>query len=114
MEVKIFTYSQYIKCIHTLRLDAVLQLAEEGEKYHLENEENKCQMDKFIKNTLKDKKEVKKFINNFIKPKNEIKTKDLVLYTSDYIEKKGIEVIYKLKNDELFFLIEVKSIINGK
>jgi len=33
--LKIFTYGQYIKCIHTYRLHAVMQLAEESVEYEL-------------------------------------------------------------------------------
>ena len=43
--MKIFNYNDYIKCIHRLRLNAVLQLAEEGTKYHLENENIKYSND---------------------------------------------------------------------
>ncbi len=112
--MKTFTYNQYIKYIHALRLNAVLELAEEGQKYHLESEESQYTPDQLIENILKDKNEVKKFINNFIKPKNEIKAKDLLLYSNNYIAKKGINLIYKLKNEETFFLIETKSTIDRK
>ena len=34
--MKVFTYKEYIKYIHTFRLNAVMQLAEESEEYKLE------------------------------------------------------------------------------
>ena len=115
--MKTFTYSNYIKCIHKLRLNAVLQLAEESQEYQLENNNDKCSEDKLIKNILKDKKEAEKFINYFIKPKNLIKAEELTIYTNSYITKKykskKADLIYKIKNQEIFFLIEYQSIINN-
>ena len=67
-----FTYKDYIKCIHTLRLNAVLQLAEEGTKYNLEKNKQKDAYDKLIKSILKDKKEMEKLINGFLEPKAKI------------------------------------------
>ena len=61
MYLKIFTYNDYIKCIHTLRLNAVLQLAEDSTEYVLEPEEakeEKYKHDKLAKVILKDKKEM--------------------------------------------------------
>ena len=51
--MKIFSYYDYIKCIHTLRLNAVLQLSEEGTKYQLERKTTKNKHDKLVKNILK-------------------------------------------------------------
>ncbi len=115
--MKVFTYSQYIKCIHTLRLNAVLQLAEEGEKYHLEGEAGRYSHDKLIKNILKDEEEARNFINFFIKPKREIENGQLVRYTNSYITKKykskEADLVYKLKEQEIFFLIEHQSTIDS-
>ena len=108
--MKIFNYNDYIKCIHRLRLNAVLQLAEEGTKYHLENENIKYSNDKLIKNILKDKKEVEKFINCFLEPRKSIKSNELSIYTNEYIAKKYRSkkdyLIYKWKSQDIFFLIE--------
>ncbi len=114
--MKSFTYKQYIKCIHTLRLSAVLQLAEGREEYTLEDTKKRYFYDKLVKNILKDKKELTKFINQFIAPRQEVKEDELVEYTNNYIAKKyqkrEIELIYKLKNQEIFFLIEHQSSID--
>ena len=111
-----FTYKDYIKCIHTLRLNAVLQLAEEGTKYNLEKNKQKDAYDKLIKSILKDKKEMEKLINGFLEPKAKIQSENLILYTNDYINKKHINqefnIIYKLKNKEIFFLIGYQSVID--
>ena len=52
MNLKTFTYNQYIKCIHTFRLNAVMQLAEESAQYNLEYTKKKYSHDKLIKNVL--------------------------------------------------------------
>ncbi len=114
--MRVFTYSQYIKCIHTLRLNAILQLAEESEEYHLEGENKKYSHDKLIKNILKDEEEARKLINYFIRPKKEIEKGELVRYTNSYITKKykskEADLVYKLKEKEIFFLIEHQSTID--
>ena len=115
--MKIFSYNQYIRCIHVLRLNAVLQLAEEGEEYRLENEKPKYSHDELIKNILKDKNEAEKFINYFIKPQKHIKVDELELYTNSYITKKykskEADLVYKLRNQEIFFLIEHQSTVDN-
>lgn len=116
MILKIFSYSQYIKCIHTLRLNAILQLAEESANYNLEKKERKYCYDTLIKNILQDKTEAMKFINYFIEPREKIKEEELIRYTSSYITKKyqskEADLIYKLKDQDTFFLIEHQSTIN--
>lgn len=115
--MKVFTYSQYIKCIHTLRLNAVLQLAEESAEYHLNNAEKTYSHDKLLKNILQDKKEAEEFINQFIEPREEVKAENLIRYTNSYITKKykskEADLVYKLKNQEVFFLIEHQSTIDN-
>lgn len=115
--MKVFTYSQYIKCIHTLRLNAVLQLAEESAEYHLNSAEKKYSHDKLVKNILQNKKEVTEFINQFIEPREEVKEENLIRYTNSYITKKykskEADLVYKLKNQEVFFLIEHQSTIDN-
>ena len=114
--MKVFTYGQYIKCIHTLRLNAVMQLAEESEKYNLNQVDKKYAYGKLIKNILEDKKEVTQFINQFIVPREKIKEEELVRYTNNHITKKykskEADLVYKLKNRDIFFLIEHQSTVD--
>lgn len=106
--MNVFTYKDYIKCIHTLRLNAIFKLAEESSKYRLniENTEDK----KVIKNILKDKNEMTNFINEFLKSKEEIENKNLIRYDSKYISNRHKvdenKLIYKLKNKDTFFIVE--------
>ncbi len=115
--MKVFSYSQYIKCIHTFRLNAVMQLAERNNTYQLEVMESKYSQNKLIKNILQDKIEATKFINQFIRPRESIKETQLVKYTNSFIAKKynskKLDVVYKLKDQEVFFLIEHQSSVDN-
>lgn len=117
MILKVFTYRQYIKTIHTLRLNAVLQLAEGSTEYNLKKPEKRYSHDKLVKNILKDKKEAEIFINQFLEPREEVKAENLIRYTNSYITKKykskEADLVYKLKNQEVFFLIEHQSSIDN-
>ncbi len=114
--MKIFTYNQYIKCIHTLRLNAILKLAEEGTPYKLEQTEKKNLYNRLI-DILRDKKEAKEFINQFLVPKEKIEEESLILYTNRYkttkYNSKEVQLLYKLKNKEVFFLIKQQTTINN-
>lgn len=111
--MKVFTYGQYIKCIHTLRLNAILQLAEEGEDYKLENIEKKHYTSELIKNVLRNRKEAMNFINQFVEPRKKVKEEDLILYShKNRIKKcktKEADLVYKINNQDIFFLIEHQS-----
>lgn len=115
--MKVFTYGQYIKCIHTLRLNAVLQLAEESTEYQLKKLEKKYSHDKLVKNILQDKVEVTNFINEFLEPREKVKEEELIRYTNSYITKKykakEADLVYKLKSQEVFFLIEHQSTLDN-
>ena len=95
--MKVFTYNDYIKSIHTLRLNAVIQLAEENKSYG-----SKKTHDKLAKIILKNKDEVAKFINNFINPMEKIEGNNLIKYTISFINRrykyKEADLVYKLKD----------------
>ena len=66
--------------------------------------------DKIIKKILENKKEAAEFINRAIKLREPIKFDDLINYNKEYIteffEIKAVDVVYKFKNNNVFFLIE--------
>ena len=103
-----FTYKDYIKCIHTLRLNAAFKLAEESSKYRLQKENTEDR--KIIKNILKDKNEMANLINVFLEGKEEIENKNLIRYDCKYISNRHKvdenKLIYKLKNKDTFFILE--------
>lgn len=115
--MKIFSYNEYIKCIHTLRLNAVLQLAEESASYSTNNKRTNNKHDKLMKSILKNKKEISIIINQFLEPRELIKEENLIKYTNSYINRKykskEADIVYKLRNKEIFFLIEHQSSIDS-
>lgn len=117
--MEVFTYSDYLKTIHTLRLNAVFKIAEDETNYAIEkNKENlkKEFLNKKIKEMILDKKsEVKNIINEFLKLK--IKEQELIKYNNKYLNKKyeklNNAVIYKLKDKKVYFIIQFQPIINN-
>lgn len=111
--MKSFTYHDYIKCIHTLRLNAVFRLAEEEKIYSLGTKEKT--KDNFL---LENKEEVSNLINNFIRSKNKINPCDLEKYKNKNIERKyrrnPIKAIYKIRNEERYYLIDYTDNLNSR
>ena len=66
--------------------------------------------DKMIKKILENKKESAEFINRTIKLYEPIEPEDLIKYNKEYItdffEIREADVVYKFKNNNVFFLIE--------
>ena len=66
--------------------------------------------DKMIKKILENKREAANFINRAIKLCEPIKSDDLINYNKEYItdffEIREADVVYKFKNNNVFFLIE--------
>lgn len=94
-----------------------MQLAEESEEYRLEQIQNQYSHDKLIKNILQDTKEVAELINQFVEPREEVKKEELIRFTNSYITKKykakEADIVYKLKKQDIFFLIEHQSSIDN-
>ena len=107
--MKVFSYNNYIRCIHHLRLNAVMQFAEETSQYG----ETKNTHDKLAKIILKDTNEVIQFINNFVKPNEKLKEGEIIKYTNSFINKKyrykEADLVYKIRSKNIFFLIEHQS-----
>ncbi len=117
--MKIFTYNEYIKYIHTLRLNAVFKLAEESAGYQLTKEKNGDNLhDKLVKNILKDKMEMEKFINQFVTTKLDVEYGKLIKFPNSYITKKykskEADLVYQLEGQDIFFLIEHQSSVDIK
>ena len=66
--------------------------------------------DKMVKKILENKKEATNFINRTIKMYHPIKPEELINYNKEYItdffEIREADVVYKFKNNNVFFLIE--------
>lgn len=115
--MKTFTYRDYIKCIHTLRLNAVFKLAEEESNYKTKENEKDNTYKQMIKNALENKEEMANFLNNFLNPKVKIKSDNLIKYENKNIANKyklkELDIIYKLNKQEMIFLVEIQSKIDS-
>lgn len=129
--MKVFTYNQYINFIHRVRLNAVLQVAEQDSKYNLEKKhdteddkkdknstdevneariQHNISFNNKIREILKDSREVTELINTFLNPKRIINAEELYLYENSYINKKYSSqewlIIYKHKEKPIFYLLK--------
>ena len=96
--MQIYTYKE---CLLYLNQNKVM---EEGETYQVKNQKH----DKIFKEILDNKKEGVKLLNKYFDLK--IEEKDIEKYTRKFVlpelENRESDVIYKLKNEQIFFLIE--------
>ncbi len=112
--MKFITYQDYLVCSKMLQNMGV---REESERYNLENtEEIDRKHDKMFRDLLSRKKEMAKLINQFLGIKEKIIEKDLIQCHTDhvtkYYENRQSDVIYKLKNRQIYFLVEHQSSVD--
>ena len=78
--------------------------------YNYETKEKHQKHDKIVRDILNDKEEVCKIINKFGKPKEKLTKEKIEKYETSYITKtfqnKEADIVYKLKDKEVYFLIE--------
>lgn len=120
-EIKPFTYQEYIyyKAIFQKdKYDKIPMLCDVKENYHYKKGINNPH-DKIFKDVLDDKKEVVTFLNRMLKLERTqyaLQEKDLEKYNREFITEnfQSIEadVIYKKKDQNIFFLIEQQSTID--
>ena len=120
-KIKPFTYQDYLyyKAIFQKnKYDKIPMLCDVKENYHYKKEV-KNPHDKIFKDVLDDKKEVVTFLNRMLKLEQTqyaLQEKDLEKYNREFITDnfQSIEsdVIYKKKDQNIFFLIEQQSTID--
>ena len=117
--MKYITYQDY------LNYKKYLFLREESEEYELkEYPKDKIyakekirgidkKHDKMLKKILSNKKEIIKFLKDFLEIQEEIKEEEIEEYPTEFItkdyEEKRSDLLYKLKNEPVYFLIEHQS-----
>lgn len=91
--------------------ESILMEPKEIYTYNIDNEH-----DKLFKDLLSDKEETRKFINKFLKLPEPLKQNELELYNSSYItseyKSKEADIVYKKKDEDIFFLIEHQSTVD--
>ena len=109
----IFTYSDYLKyrTIYFKLTNNEMRLEDNNQEYQVDKEH-----DKIFKAIFDNKEEVVKFINKALKLKNEITEEQLEKYNSSYItrafQSQEADIVYKIKERNVFFLIEHQSTID--
>jgi len=105
------TYDEFLESQKDRLKTMVVEETEEMYEYIVNNEH-----DKLFKDLLSDNEETRKFINKFLKLEEPIKENELELYNSSYItteyKSKEADVVYKKKNQDIYFLIEHQSTID--
>ena len=100
-----FTYKNYIQCIHNIRQKDYIDLQEESEKYSIfiENDLD-TRFKSIIEYLFKDEERICVFLNSFSNGYGKIEKENLV-YINFYKGKKGIKVIYKYTDKQIFYMI---------
>ena len=100
-----FTYKNYIQCIHNVKQYDYLNLQEENEKYHVFEENNlNIKYREIIEYLFKDKERICSFLNCFSDSYEKIEKEKLV-YMDFYKSQKGIRIIYKHLDRQIFYMI---------
>lgn len=108
---EIFTIKEYIlykkKCIAK-----DIELNDQEEEYqHINNTH-----DKIFRKTLENKKDAIRIINNFMNFESQIKEDEIEKYNSSYVSDElrnpEADIVYKVKNSNIFFLLEHQSKID--
>ena len=104
-ELSCFTYEDFLKSIYVI-----------NETSAIYNESIQNEHDKIFKDLLSDREEAREFINSFLKLKRPIEKDMLEPYSNSYItseyRNKEADVVYKIKDKDIFFLIEHQSTID--
>ncbi len=121
-KIKPFTYKDYIyyKAIFQQnKNDKSFMLCDVGENYNYKKEINNPH-DKIFKDVLDDKKEVVTFLNEMLELENTpeaLQENDVEKYNREFITEDfqsiASDVIYKKKDQKIFFLIEQQSTIDN-
>ena len=117
--MEIFTYKDYIKYSYSInRKKDLIFLQDNRKKYHINNINKKIdnEHDKLFKIILEDKFETIKFINNTLNLNRKIKEEEIEKYNSSFItndlKNKECDIVYKIKDKNIFFLIEHQTTID--
>lgn len=93
------------------KLEQCNKMCEKYEKYQVDNKH-----DKLFKDLFSNKQETAKFISKYLNLKVKIDENEIEPYKTEYItskyEKKEADIVYKIKEKNIFFLIEHQSTVD--
>lgn len=112
----IFSYIEYLKYSRIIKEE--YSLNEEVAEYKYDNKKINHIHDKTFRKILDDKKEFTIFINKIFNLEEKLEEKDIEKYNRKFVSVNYInqesDVIYKLKNKEIFILVEHQTKIDKK
>ena len=117
-KIEVYTYKDYIEYEENeIDYNEISMLCEDEEPYYIEGQgQLQNEHDKIFRKILDDKQEASKFINKTLKLKRKLKEEDIEKYNrsfvTKYLKNEEADVIYKLKNRDVFFLIEHQTKID--
>lgn len=115
ISIEVFTYKDYLKYIKFINVNCN-KLREDNEDYHIKENIIHQEHDKIFRKILEDKTEVVKFLNKVLELKYKINEKEIEKYNTRYITKElkneEADIVYKLKDKNIFFLIEHQTRID--
>lgn len=115
-----FTYNDFFAYDEILNKTQINNINEKSIKYIYEEKQNQInnKHDKTFIKILDNKKEFIKFLNKILKLKNEINEKNIEKYNSSFVSEnfknQEADIIYKIKGEEIFILIEHQTKIDYK
>lgn len=98
-----FNFKDYIKCIHSMRINCNTNLQEETQDYIISK---KINYQKILDQIFNYPKELQNFVNQYLNPNKKLTTEELIKY------KRTDELIYKLREKNIYVLIIHKESIN--
>lgn len=112
----IFSYIEYLKYSRIIKEE--YSLNEEVAEYKYDNKKINHIHDKTFRKILDDKKEFTIFINKIFNLEEKVEEKDIEKYNRKFVSvdytNQESDVIYKLKNKEIFILVEHQTKIDKK
>lgn len=114
--MKEFNYKDYLQYQKWVKQKVVSGIAEDSIYYQLEKQKVNQPHDKLFKIVLNEKREAVALINRVLNLPKRLENEDIERYTTEHInnmfEKTESDIVYKIKNKDVFFLIEHQSTID--
>lgn len=115
-----FTYNDFFAYDEIINKTQINNIREQSVKYYYKEEKNNINNihDKTFRKILDNKKEFKDFVNKILKLKNGINEKNIEKYNSSFVSEsfknQEADIIYKIKGEEIFILLEHQTKIDYK
>lgn len=106
----IYTLKDYLKLSRYFFKEENQRISDNNEKYELIVNNEYHKNDKLFREILNNKKEIIKLLNKYLKPEKELTEEMIEKYDTKFItsryEERQADIIFKIKDKEIFFLIE--------